>query len=179
MKAIRLGILLFVFLMLSACGTAPTSTPPTKPAENAVNPATTTGQPANQPQKSKQAVKVYYSDAQLSSLVEEEREIEYGSENEKFEQVITLLGRSAQTGHEALWANFTYHSIVLKDGTLTIDAAGDNQFNLGSSGEAFAIDALTKSFFQFPEVKQIVILVDGKPVDSLMGHMDTSQPFSR
>lgn len=182
MKAIRLSILFFVILLMSACGVAPAvqhpGTTDAKPIENTQNPATN-GQQPNQEAKAKQAVKVYYADTQLTSLVEAEREIEYRTEDEKFGQVIALLGQPGQTGQEALWTNFTYHSILLKDGVLTIDASGANQYNLGSSGEAFAIEALTKSLFQFPEVKQIRILVDGKPTDSLMGHMDTSQPFSR
>lgn len=182
MKAIRLSILLFVILVVSACGVAPSVQQPgttdAKPIENTQNPATS-GQEANQEAKEKQAVKIYFADAQLTSLVEVQREIEYRSEEEKYEQVITLLGQPGQSGQEALWSNFTYHSIHLKDGMLTIDASGTNQYNLGSSGEAFAIEALTKSLFQFPEVQQIRILVDGKPTDSLMGHMDTSQPFTR
>ena len=37
------------------------------------------------------------------------------------------------------------------------------------------VDTLT----EFPEVKKVQILIDGKKVESLSGHMDLSQPMGR
>jgi hypothetical protein len=42
-----------------------------------------------------------------------------------------------------------------------------------------AIDALKQTLFQFDEVKRIVILEDGKPAESLMGHVDITEPLTR
>lgn len=180
-QLLRVTLFLLIIAGLIACGTVPsqqqTSQPVVKPTEQ---PSSQTAAPANnQPEKTKAKVKVYYSNADLTNLVEEQQEIEYTDDKEKYEKIMALLGQSAQKGHEALWQNFSYHSITLKNGKLTIDASGENQYNFGSSGEEFAIEALTKSFFQFPEIKEIMILVDGKPTDSLMGHVDISQPLTR
>ncbi|MNY78319.1 hypothetical protein D3C86_2185150 [compost metagenome] len=51
--------------------------------------------------------------------------------------------------------------------------------HLGASGEDLALQALLKTSFQFDEVKTVDILVDGKSVDSLMGHVELEHPFSR
>ncbi len=41
------------------------------------------------------------------------------------------------------------------------------------------LEAIQKTLFQFPEVDSIDILVDGKPADSLMGHMELPHPIKR
>lgn len=37
------------------------------------------------------------------------------------------------------------------------------------------VDTLT----EFPEVKRVQILIDGKAIESLSGHMDLTQPLAR
>lgn len=182
-QLLRALVILTLIMVVTACGTAPveqqtvqTTPKPTENSAASMNPPTDT-----QPQKveKKAQIKVYYSNADATNVEEEQREITFQDDQGKYEQVMTLLGQSGKKGHEALWSNFQYHSIKFKEGQLTIDASGKNEYNLGSSGELVAFDALLKSFFQFPEIKKIVILVDGKPTDSLMGHLDTSQPLTR
>lgn len=184
-QLLRALVILTLIMVVTACGTAlvqqeTVQTTP-KPTENSA--ASTNNQPTvtQQPQKvgEKAQIKVYYSNADATNVEEEQREITFQDDQDKYEQVMKLLGQPGQKGHEALWSNFQYHSIKFKEGQLTIDASGKNEYNLGSSGEIVAFDALLKSFFQFPEIKKIVILIDGKPTDSLMGHLDTSEPLTR
>jgi hypothetical protein len=41
------------------------------------------------------------------------------------------------------------------------------------------MQAIPKTLFQFQEVKTIELLVDGKKLDSLMGHVDLPHPIPR
>jgi hypothetical protein len=179
-----------IALLASGCGqgAAPAPEPPAQQAEApapAPKPApsqssnTTAQKPAAEPQLTKQTIAVYYTDGNISGLKKEEREIAFSDDIDKYKQAIALLQKPKEKGHDPLWQNFRYHSVAFKDGKLTIDADSRNQYNVGAAGEALAIDALRETLFQFPEVQQIVILEDGKPVDSLMGHIDVSEPLTR
>ncbi len=180
--------LLAVSMLSAACTTAPVSRQQSQAPANTDQAAAATNlggsntqstPEVSKPQESSVEVTVYYADDNLTELQPETHKITYTSDVEKYQKVIDLLGRPAQKGHEPLWSNFKYHSVSLQDGLLTLDADSKNQYNVGSTGEDFAINALKKSLFQFPEVKRIRILVDGKPTDSLMGHVDVSEPLTR
>lgn len=68
---------------------------------------------------------------------------------------------------------------MLKDGQVTVDLSLPDAARLGSPGEEMLLDALKKTLFQFSEVKTIEILLDGKQVESLMGHMELPHPIKR
>lgn len=72
-----------------------------------------------------------------------------------------------------------FKSAILKDKKLTLDITVSGEGRLGAPGEAMLLQAIQKTLFQFPEVDSIDILVDGKPVESLMGHMDLPHPMKR
>lgn len=168
-KGLYLISLIVTIFMLAACGAG---------GQEKHNEATQPTAPAAEPKKQK--VLVYYSNNDLTAMQKEEHEIAYATDEEKYKVVMGLLGKPAKPENQPLWPNFAYHSIKLgEDGQLAIDADSKNQYNLGSSGELMAIEALRMTMFQFPEVKTIQILQDGKPVESLMGHVDVSQPIPR
>ncbi|WP_139491935.1 GerMN domain-containing protein [Brevibacillus dissolubilis] len=166
---------------LTACGTAPADQTTGGEAKTGYQEPTQTPAPAEA--KVSKNVKLYYTDANLMEIKEEEQTVELESDKpgdiKTYEKAIELLGKPSQSGNEPLWKDFQYNQVTFDNGTLTIDAKSGQTFNLGASGEEMAIEALKKTLFQFSEVQQIVIQVDGKPVDSLMGHVDTSKPFTR
>lgn len=174
-----IGMAVLAALLVAGCGQKAAPAPqPTAPAEQSSGasqtPATT------EPKLTKQTVAVYYSDNNLMELQKEEQDISFAEDIEKYKKTLELLGKPKNADeHVALWSDFHYHSVAFDKGTLTIDADSKNQYNLGSSGEAMALDALKKTFFQFPEVERIVILEDGKKVESLMGHMEVLEPLTR
>ncbi|MFM1653854.1 GerMN domain-containing protein [Brevibacillus sp. B_LB10_24] len=177
----RLSSFFFLFalaLLLTACGSGKQAVPPSETNQVEQEPSNPNS-PVQEIQGASTKLTVYYSDSDLTKLVTEERVVNYSDDTEKYEAAIALLGESDEEGHFPLWKNFAYHSLSFKDGVLTIDAKGDNQYNLGSGGEAFAIDALKQTLFQFSEVEKIRILVDGKPAESLMGHVSIDDPITR
>lgn len=134
----------------------------------------------NEPKLTKQSISAYYSDNNLMELQEEKQEISFAEDIEKYKKTIELLAKPQKPDeHVSLWSDFHYHSVTFDKGTLTIDVDSKNQYNLGSSGESMALDALKQTLFQFDEVERIVITEDGKKVESLMGHMDISEPLTR
>lgn len=49
----------------------------------------------------------------------------------------------------------------------------------GSAGELLLVGAIVNTLTEFPEVQKVQIMVEGKKVETLTGHLDTSEPLSR
>lgn len=49
----------------------------------------------------------------------------------------------------------------------------------GSTGEILAVGAIVNTLTEFPDIYKVQILVEGKKVETLYGHLDTSEPLSR
>jgi germination protein M len=48
----------------------------------------------------------------------------------------------------------------------------------GSSGELFTIRSIVRTLaLNFPDVERVSILVDGREIESIAGHIDASEPF--
>ncbi len=49
----------------------------------------------------------------------------------------------------------------------------------GSAGEILLVAAIVNTLTQFPDIQQVQIMVNGKKIETISGHMDTSEPLSR
>jgi hypothetical protein len=86
----------------------------------------------------------------------------------------------ADPDYTNLWpSGTTINSVVVRGDEATVDLA-QPRLNVGSAGEALAIQQLLWTLLAAqPAVKSMRITVDGKAVESLAGHVDTTQPFVR
>jgi spore germination protein GerM len=69
----------------------------------------------------------------------------------------------------------------VKDGLATVDFTKEltTRFVGGSTGEEMLVGSLVNTLTEFPEVTSVLILVEGKEIDTISGHLDTSVPFKR
>ncbi|GBC92765.1 hypothetical protein HRbin15_01242 [bacterium HR15] len=67
----------------------------------------------------------------------------------------------------------------LKGDTLELNFSAElvQNFEGGSDTEAALINAITRSASSFPAVQKVQILIEGKPTESIGGHLDISQPL--
>lgn len=174
-----------VALALSGCGMKPTTSSPEKTATGStVTPAPTEVNKGTEPAAPKSditaKVKAYYSDDQGNNLVEKEVSINYKEEKDKYTTALwTLKKAPVGTNLVPLADSLGFKSAVLQDKKLTLDVTVSDTGRLGSGGEMLLIEAIKKTLFQFQEVDQIEILVNGKQVESLMGHVDLPHPIRR
>lgn len=65
--------------------------------------------------------------------------------------------------------------VEVKDGLAIVNFSHEfrDNFQGGSTGEALLIGAILRTLGQFSEIRQVSILVEGKPISSL-GHLDLS-----
>lgn len=129
---------------------------------------------------SRQTIKVYFTDNDLMELKSASREIEVSDEHSKYESAFKAL-QTVEDGMLSLWENVVLSNANYSeaDGQLLLDVQLPADSRLGAGGEALAIEALKQTMFQFEEVKQIELTVDGKQVESLMGHVDLEHPMTR
>lgn len=189
------GLLAGVMLIGAGCGQKPEAAPDNTPEQVTPAPSGQTGQgnedPTNgaggastgtdvtKPETKSETIKSYYTDPDVMELVEGSVDISYKDEQGKYEAAYQTLQKSDHPDRIPLWENIEMNSLKFEDGNITIDLHIPDTANLGSGGEAFAIDAIKKTFFQFDEVKSLQLLVDGQQKESLMGHVDLEYPMTR
>lgn len=205
-KIWTVGLLAAVMVFGAGCGQKPEAAPgntpeqttsttpspgaepaPQQPAEGGSSTGTTNGAgsssqtPAETPENDKKTeqITVYYSDPELLELKKGSANITFEKDNEKYKAVFEALQKSDSAELIPLWEKVKLNSSTFEDGKLTLDLHIPDEANLGAGGEGFAVDALKQTFFQFEEVKSLQLLVDGKQVESLMGHVELENPETR
>ena len=72
------------------------------------------------------------------------------------------------------------HSVKVSGDTATADFnqnfASRGQ---GSYNERMMVNAVVCTLTEFPEIKKVKFLVDGKDIDTISGHMDLLDPMTR
>lgn len=96
------------------------------------------------------------------------------------EIAISALNKMAEIPHSPLPPGTKAKSVVFgKDNTATVDfnEAFVKNFPGGDEAEALALNAVLATLGQFPDVKQVQMLVEGKKVDTLGGNADLTEPM--
>jgi hypothetical protein len=133
--------------------------------------------------KKKMIAEIYYSDPQERFLVAEKRYI-YKEEDvaRQAKEVVNALLEGSKTGYVNTFpAKVALRNVKLdKDGVAYVSFS-ENLLKLhpgGSSAEMVTIFSLTNTLTaNIPEIKAVKILVEGKEVPSIKGHISTINPF--
>ena len=92
---------------------------------------------------------------------------------------LELLRTSPEEGYSTvITENIKFNQVYLEGDTVFVDF-DSNGLNGGSLEETFLISQIINTLINsFDEVKQVQFLVDGEAPETLMGHVDTSVPFT-
>ena len=90
-----------------------------------------------------------------------------------------------QARQEQSGANYTYYrdtyggDVTVQNGTAKVDFSKEfaRKFTGGSTGEEMLVGSIVDTLTEFPEVKQVQFLIEGQPVETIAGHMDTTAPI--
>jgi hypothetical protein len=160
---------------VQASNPTPAPTAPIPASNQTSTPASTTSIVDNKQLK----LKIYYGNENGDKLVEQETNISYKQDDEKYLATLEALSTSADPAKLPLLKGFTFKKVTAQNGLLTMDISMAPESRLGAGGEELLLKALKQTLFQFTEIKSIEVLVDGKAVDSLMGHMELPHPIKR
>ena len=113
-------------------------------------------------------IKVYYPNADGTKLVASSRKVTADSKTEKGQT--NIFPKKVQL-----------QSVKVEKGVATVSFSKELQKNFvgGSTGEEMLVGSIVNTLTEFPEVKKVRILIDGKGVESLAGHMDLTEPLTR
>ena len=128
-------------------------------------------------------VKVYYPDESGLRLVEVERDIEVSNDAEKYAAAVEAMMTPPKESElaEIFPKRAKLLSVDVENGVATVnfDQELQKHFVGGSAGETFLIGSVVNTLTNFEEVREVKILIDGKEVETLAGHMDLSEPLER
>ena len=72
-------------------------------------------------------------------------------------------------------------SVKVTGDLATVDFSKEltHKFVGGSTGEQMLISALVNTMTEFPDIERVLITVEGERIETIAGHLDTSEPFTR
>ncbi len=129
-------------------------------------------------------VLIYYPAAHRDGLIGEPREIFLtAAPGDRAKQILADLisGPATDDGLRALPPRTRLRQVfVLEDGTAYVDFSSDLKQGIagGSAEELLAVYSIVNSLtLNIPEIRRVGILINGKPVDTLSGHLDLRRPL--
>ena len=156
--------------------------PPVTNPEPTIKPPEPSTVPTERVEKSV-SVKVYYPDDSGMRLVEVDREVLVDDKTDKYTAAVqTLLDEPEDENLTTIFPkNTKIKSVTVKDELAIVDFDGSITKNFvgGSTGEEFLVGSVVNTLTNFPEVKRVKFLIDGKDIETLAGHMDLSTPLER
>ncbi|WP_311650306.1 GerMN domain-containing protein [Selenomonas artemidis] len=127
-------------------------------------------------------VNVYYPKDDGMGLVAVTRTVNTEKDDKYTAAMKSLLTGTKEKGQTTVIPKKAkLHSVKVQDGTATVDFSKELQQNFGggSTGEEMLVGSIVDTLTEFPEVKNVQILIDGAKVETLSGHMDLSEPIAR
>ena len=128
-------------------------------------------------------INVYYPNEDGTKLLPVKRKVRPLSSEDKYTAAVKSLmeGTKEKGKIVILPKQAKLRSVKLVNGVAKVDFSQDlvKHFVGGSTGEEMLVGSVVNTLTEFPEVKQVQILIEGNPVETLGGHMDLSTPLSR
>jgi len=146
--------------------------------------ATTPPSQSTVPQNSgRVTVTLFFASQASDGLEKEVREIEPCNEPSTcFEEILEeLINGPLSENAPVLPLTGMFNSVTLDGNTARVDFAQEllDGLPVGSSSELYAAYSVVNSIcFNYPQVQQVFFTVDGKPLETLKGHLDTSRPLT-
>ena len=134
-----------------------------------------------EPKEIKESVTLYFGDQDAMYLIPEKREVVLG--NKKPEEAVIaelIAGPSKSDLFQTVPKEAKLISIEVVDGVAYANFNQDFQAKHwgGSTGEIMTLYSITNSLAELPEINQVQFLLEGKKVESILGHAITSEPMS-
>ncbi|MDD6134157.1 MAG: GerMN domain-containing protein [Selenomonadaceae bacterium] len=130
----------------------------------------------------KMNIKVYYPDKQGMKLIVVKRTIKADGSDKYTEAIKSLLqGPRDKEQIAVIPKQARLKSVTVKGDVAYVDFSQDlvKKFTGGSTGEEMLVGSVVDTLTEFPEIKKVQILVEGKEIETLAGHMDLSSPIAR
>jgi spore germination protein GerM len=184
--AILLGVVLALAIGFLWFGGWPRRSTPATPAGNSARSASTTVAAAAPPEDTRKIrATLFYVNDTGAQLVGVDREVPYaeGPVDQARRLIEALLAPVEEPLAQAIPAGTTLRTVFLTDkGQAFVDFSPEISKNHpgGSLDELLTVYAIVDTLtVNLPAITQVQILVDGKEVDTLAGHVDLRRPLAK
>lgn len=126
-------------------------------------------------------ITLYFAEKQAEYVVPETREIPETKAVAEITMIELIKGPQENDHLKTIPRGTQLRSLTIKDGVAYVDFSRElvNNHPGGSAGETMTIYSVVNTLTQIPEIKKVQFLVEGKKIETIAGHYDTSQPFER
>lgn len=90
-----------------------------------------------------------------------------------------IAGKAGAAGLEAPPRGISITSVLVSEGRAAVNLKKPGAgLSMGGEEESLAVSSILNKCFNIKGVKEVLLKVDGKPAQTLAGHIDISRPFS-
>lgn len=167
-------LIILLMVVLAGVGCTDNSKQPTAPTEKAVE--TQPGVKAD-----KMVVTLYFATKDGAALVAEKREVSKSDQPVQTALEELIVGPRTAELVKVLPDTSKVRKISIVDHVAYIDfndAFVKDHWG-GSAGEILTISAVVNTVTEFPEIRSVQFMTEGKRMDTLKGHLDLSEPMVR
>ncbi len=124
---------------------------------------------------------LYFSDEQAEHLVPEIRQVEDTAAIAKVAVEELVKGPKENGLHATIPSETKVLNVDIIKSIAYVNFSKDliDKHWGGSTGELMTITSLVDTLTEFKNIQKVQIMVEGKVVDTIAGHADTSRPFAR
>ncbi len=185
--ALCLSMCLFAFLVSGCDEEKPLSEPEKKIEETKDKEKETAKTEVKKEQTKKEEtkeirLKYYFPNEEGTKLLPVEKKVKV-AEHDKYKAALVelLKGATDKNMITIIPKKTRVRSVKVKDGVATVDFSGDmvKYFVGGSTGEELMVASIVNTLTEFSEIKAVKIIIDGKEVETIAGHMDLTAPLKR
>ena len=177
---VLLMALVTLTLVIAGCnGEAPvtpqTTVDPAKTVESPKQPA------VNPTQEKTMQIVVYHATKDAMYLVPETHKVAINNQPARTAIELLLAGTKNSDLVAIMPAGTKLKNLTVKDhiAYVDFDDAIIKKSTGGSAGETLMVAAIVNTLTEFSDIHQVQILINGKKVETLSGHLDVSEPLGR
>ena len=182
MRTFMAALMVMLMLLMAGCSGENGSNKAQESHNTSVNSSSNTE--AQAPEKkveSTLSVTLYYPDDSGMKIIAVKRDVKPSPDKYTAVMKSLMSGTDKKGTVDIIPKTAKLRSVKVKDGVAKVDFSREliKDFNGGSTGEEMLVGSIVDTLTEFSEVKKVQILVEGKAVDTIAGHMDTEKPLSR
>ena len=124
---------------------------------------------------------LYFANWDASALQREQRQVRQTATPARQAVEELLAGTNSEGMVAVIPAGTRLRGFSVRDGVAYVDLSDAilQTPNRGSAVETLIVSSLVNTLTEFSDIEQVRILIEGKEVETLYGHMDLSEPLRR